>query len=247
MRPELFELLGHKIYSYPLFYGLAWGYVTYFSFQLNQRIFHLRNFCYFWLGLFVSTWIGAKLLFIFVNYDSFFNSPLSFANWGSFMTGGGLVFFGGLIGGILYLFLISSIWPAFSFKKLEALIPYIVIGHAWGRIGCFLAGCCYGRKISIDHPLLPDRYPVPLLEAFFLIVIYFILRKFSEKKTYKNGMLLHLYLLLYSVVRFVLEFYRADNDRGIYGGFSTSQIVAIIFIIFVLGNELYQRKKIIRP
>lgn len=155
---------------------------------------------------------------------------------------GGSVFYGGLIFSLIAVFIAvrkkNPLEKAVIFDAYAAAIPLF---HAFGRIGCFLGGCCYGVEsdfgfVVTDNPLVPElcgvrRFPVALAEAVFNLLIFGLLLLLSRKKRF-GGRLIFYYGLMYSVVRFCLEFLRGDVIRGIYFGLSTSQWISIaIFVI----------------
>ena len=162
------------------------------------------------------------------------------------------VFYGGLI---LSLFVI---W--FYIRKTEAdRAPYydlagvgIPLFHGFGRLGCFLSGCCYGmpwrygvayaRPMSFAEPGVP-LFPVQLIEAILNFCLFFLLRRLFLKQK-ARGKLLLLYLLIYPGYRFLLEFFRGDRVRGFVGGLSTSQFISLLLIAFsTCCLLLSQRKK----
>ena len=173
---------------------------------------------------------------------------------------GGSVFYGGLLGGILVAYLYMRK------KKDIDLDPYIGIGtlciplfHTFGRIGCFLSGCCYGIEceygLYFNHSTAPGcagvcRFPVQLVEAgcnLLLFIVMFILynkKRISGKSTFK------LYLVSYATIRFCLEFLRGDEYRGFVGLISTSQFISLIIIfvviLFELVNKLIRKRKTIK-
>ena len=154
---------------------------------------------------------------------------------------GGLVFYGGLIFGILGAY-IGSIIAKCSLKNLERIIvPYIPIGHAIGRIGCLFAGCCYGIDYNgIGAIYYRDaiynmngdigRFPIQVVEAVGNIAITVVLVIYA-RKTRKFLDITIAYLNLYSIMRFFLEFFRGDLIRGGRGVFSTSQWIAVFVLV----------------
>ena len=152
---------------------------------------------------------------------------------------GGSVFYGGLLGGLLSgLIVIKAKKMNLKFTT-DFLTPIIPLFHTFGRIGCFLSGCCYGVKSKIGftykHSLIEsangvNRFPIQLVEASFnlllFILIYYLFRKGKIK-----GKLLYLYLILYSIIRFALEFFRGDSYRGFLLHLSTSQIISILIFL----------------
>jgi len=167
---------------------------------------------------------------------------------------GELVFYGGLIGGVL-----AALWYCRKFKVrflpiADLFAAAIPVGHAFGRIGCFLGGCCYGMEVGHDHPFCviypartdglsgvaaPPGVPllaVPLIESAGNLVIAAIIILFQRFKP-RTGQSIALYGLLYGTQRFVLEFFRGDVVRGVYNGLSTSQYISLG--IFVLSAALF--------
>lgn len=180
--------------------------------------------------------MGASFLYAVVTY------PVSFIIEsllkGNFEVFGGLVFYGGLIGGVLGAMLGIRIAKG-EIKVFEsAIVPFIPIGHAIGRIGCVMAGCCrgfeYNGAFAIFYPGSAQGYfPVQITEAVINVIIAVILICYSKKERKAYNILL-LYLLLYAVIRFSLEFFRGDAVRGIFFGFSTSQWIAILLFVLSL-------------
>lgn len=169
---------------------------------------------------------------------------------------GGLVFYGGLIGAVI------GVWRyCYRFRipfvpYLDIFAPLIPFIHGVGRIGCFCAGCCYGVEYygfgSIRFPknsLVPGlgdvpRFPVQLLEAGMNFVLCAILFLISKKDTMKNGKLMGIYLIYYSIARFGLEMLRGDKIRGGISLFSTSQLISLLILpigILLLSSKLIKK------
>lgn len=157
---------------------------------------------------------------------------------------GEMVFYGGLIGGLAAVFIYCRNYKIKTVDMLDSFAPAIALGHAIGRMGCFFGGCCYGMEVPHDHPLAivyppaslgaPPGVPllaVPLIEAAFLFLL-FVTLSITYLKTKKRAICISLYLTLYSVERFILEFYRGDLIRGRYGFLTTSQYISIAAFIF---------------
>jgi len=185
--------------------------------------------------LLLAAIIGSRLFYVLVNFQEFQRNWLDvFAIWK-----GGLVFYGGLIGAVA-----AGIWYIRKhalpvWKTADIVAPYIALGHMFGRFGCFFAGCCYGAPchtsvgitFSDAHSLAPlgvPLYPTQLFEAggelvnFLVLLTVYRFRKF-------DGQVFWLYPALYSILRFIVEFFRGDAARGVYfgGAISTSQIVSV--------------------
>lgn len=154
----------------------------------------------------------------------------------------GIVYYGGLIGFISSFILICKIKDKEIDKNaLDSLAIAIPIFHAFGRIGCFFAGCCYGitcnNSLAVSYTNIVDgtivtanRLPIQLIEATENIIIFIVLCVLS-KLFKKKGLILPIYLLIYSVVRFINESLRSDWNRAMFGGISLSQIISMIILI----------------
>jgi phosphatidylglycerol:prolipoprotein diacylglycerol transferase len=197
---------------------------------------------------------GARILFIFVEREYYMRNPLeTFMIWK-----GGLVFYGGLIGGALA-FIITS-----RFKKLDvwlladAAAPGIALGHAIGRLGCFFAGSCYGRPTDLPWAVTYSDtsslagdilgipvHPTQLYSAAFLLLLSGILISIRKRSLFR-GQVIVAYGILYGTFRFLIEFLRGD-PRGTVSlaGFtlSTSQALSLVLVPLSLGIYLYLRKK----
>lgn len=186
--------------------------------------------------------VCGKLLYILVTYPIAQIWSQLLAGDFHILSGGGIVFYGGLIGGILGAFLGIRI-AGCSFADVEhTVVPYIPLGHAVGRIGCFLAGCCYGCRydgfLAVYYPnsvagVSPAQgfFPIQLTEAVWNVAVCIILLRL-EKKLRRPLDLLSAYLAMYAVGRFVLEWFRGDADRGIFLGFSLSQWISMGLLLF---------------
>lgn len=191
------------------------------------------------------------ILYAFVTYTpiEIWRSVLS----GDFSVFGGLVYYGGLTGGIIGANVgIRVAKVRFSVAE-RSVVPYIPLGHAIGRIGCLLAGCCngmpYDGPFAVYYPNgLPGSapgqgyFPVQPLEAIVNLCICAALTAISRKER-RSGVILSSYLGFYAVLRFSLEFLRGDSIRGMYGLFSTSQWIAVGMLVCSLVYLLKVRKK----
>lgn len=157
---------------------------------------------------------------------------------------GGSVFYGGLIGGLItsYIYIKKVKLDINMISDLCA--PLIPLFHTFGRIGCFLTGCCYGIESKIGftykHSMIElangvNRFPVQLLEGFYNLLLFILLTMLYKKSKYK-GKLIYLYLVLYPIGRFILEFFRGDDYRGFIFGLSVSQLISILLLIFSLST-----------
>lgn len=159
----------------------------------------------------------------------------------------GLVYYGGLIGGIIGAYIAVKVSKYDFNDYANAIIPCIPLGHAFGRIGCLLAGCCYGFRYNgalAVHSAYVDQtetlFPIQAIESLLNVLICIILIIYTKKN--RHGIVtLSLYLIMYSIARLILEFFRGDLIRGIYWGFSTSQwisaLLVIISVVFIFLNR----------
>lgn len=235
MLPILYQSPELIIYSYPLFMGLGWG-VGYHIFMHGLPRSFSRFFSHFiFWGLFFSSWIGSKVLFIMTQ-----PANLSLAEDLNFWTGGGFVFYGGFLLGAVFLLPIKWLKPLELKQALEKLLPALLVGHGIGRIGCFLAGCCYGKPSSVFwavHQHGEYRHPTQLYEALGLgILAYLFIKCEALRKKF-----LMFYLLGYGSLRLVIEQFRGDEIRGNWWGISPSATVS--FLLLSIGMLLHYRNK----
>ncbi|MCR5799766.1 MAG: prolipoprotein diacylglyceryl transferase [Lachnospiraceae bacterium] len=195
----------------------------------------------------VLGFLTAKILFIITYFKDFLADPRAF------LKTSGFVVFGGLIGGMLTLYGYCRIKKISFVDYIDLIVPSVALAQGFGRIGCLLAGCCYGRPtdsaigIVFTHSdfapnnikLLPTQIMMSIGD-FIIAAILFILAVKLEKRiqqksgsdTYPSstgGRLTLIYFILYSLGRFFVEYYRADY-RGSVGPFSTSQFIGLLVI-----------------
>lgn len=207
--------------------------------------------------VFLGAFIGAKLLYIIASFRSIdWNNIFTNLSYFNDFMKSGFVFYGGLIGGLLFLILggkLHHINYALYAKHFIFLIPWI---HGFGRIGCFLAGCCYGIPyngiFSVRFPknsLAPaniNLFPIQLAEAiflFFIAIIIFLIDNFSTSFTHTTA----IYFISYSILRFILEFFRYDEIRGKIWNISTSQWISLgLFggtVIYLYSSYKHKNKQ----
>jgi phosphatidylglycerol:prolipoprotein diacylglycerol transferase len=170
-----------------------------------------------WTGvLLLGMWVGAKCFYLLAwPYGKW---PFFLQSW-IFWLGGGLVFWGGLVGFLCTFFFIL---PGTFFKKYALLvqwIPYFCFFHSVGRVGCFLAGCCYGKYWSLSAFSF-YRIPISLFESLYLLVLGLM---FSKRLSWRTPLD---YLTLYGLGRLLLEFWRGDEERGLMSLWGTTLSLA---------------------
>lgn len=191
--------------------------------------------------------LGSKLLFILVSFPKIIELKLSLMA----ILKGGFVFYGGLLGGFLGIVLYIKLYHLETdiFDVCATVLP---LGHAFGRVGCFFAGCCYGIPhngfLSVTYhetvgltPLETPLFAIQLVEAVFLLLLFIIMVSIFHHA--KKGIPTFLYLILYSILRFALEFFRGDTERGLYFQISTSQWISILLFIGGCIGFIYIHKK----
>ncbi|MEX0799115.1 MAG: prolipoprotein diacylglyceryl transferase family protein [Bacteriovoracaceae bacterium] len=235
-----FEFFGEVFFTYPLLMGVAWGIAVQMARRLNLASSSpLQHLNFYLIGLFITSWTGAKVFYALTADFEYKNSVLAHSD---FWFGGGFVFYGGLVFGLAFTFLFG-IKTRQPMPRFNIFVPALAIGHALGRVGCFLAGCCYG--LAHEGPLsIPlqgvERLPTQLFEAAALLV--FCLVALRPGALVKKNLIMN-YFLFYAVTRFLLEFLRADAVRGVwFMGVSTSQIVSIILMLGLASFYVFKAK-----
>lgn len=249
MFPYLPEIFGLKIPLYGIMTMLGYLAALIYCMRKRQTVNISKDdlldvIFYIVLGAI----IGGKLFFIIFNWDEFVIS--SFIEKLRF----GFVFFGGFIGAITAGFIAARLKKLPFIKLADFFAPAIPLGHAIGRIGCFCAGCCYGKashgllSVKFHNPecLVPAHlhnvglYPTQLMESFGNFILFLILLTVYNKK-HKDGTVIASYVIGYGVIRFIVEFFRGD-DRGSYIlGLSPSQFIAAVLIILISAFLIKRR------
>ena len=193
--------------------------------------------------------IGAKVMYfvtklpeILLNFESYVDGlKLNFIETLEYSFGG-MVFYGGIIGSVVaaYLYCKRELLP---FTPLfDIITPFVPFVHGMGRIGCFMSGCCYGREyngiFSVQFPYnesIPGldsvrRIPVQIIEVGLNFIAAIVLLILAYKAVLKQGQLLGIYIVYYTIARFFIEMLRGDEIRGVIYGISTSQIISIILL-----------------
>ncbi len=244
-------LFGKTITSYTIMVIIGILMVGWFCLkQANKHQMDENEVICILLAVAIGIFLGGHLLYGIVNIKMFIHFITNINKVTSFSMlviciheiFGGSVFYGGLLGGLLTGYLYTKRKEMPFFKYSYPFLPAIPLFHMFGRIGCFLSGCCFGIPSSIGflykNPLILGsagitRFPVQLLEACYNGLLYIVLYQLQKKNKYQNTMLF-IYLWLYALARFFIEFLRGDTYRGYLGIFSTSQIISIIILTFVI-------------
>ncbi len=194
--------------------------------------------------------LGAKLLFYITILDEILANPkLIVTNLTE-----GFVVYGGIIFGIVAALLYCKKKELHFFRYLDCAAPSIAIAQGFGRIGCFLAGCCYGTpmespiSITFTHSAYAPNniplFPSQLVSSAFDFVHFFVLC-FLFKRNKRPGSIGAFYLVFYSIGRFIIEFFRGDLERGNVGTLSTSQFISVFVaaVGIALVGFLFRKKE----
>jgi len=178
--------------------------------------------------------LGARLLYVMLNWSYFRVNPVEIL----FAQFAGLSFYGGLFLGAFVLYLWSS-WRKINFLKMADLMaPYLALGYAFGRIGCFLNGCCYGRESDLPWAMPASmvdnalRHPVQLYAALGAVLIFIILKLVRPRRPFVGFILLALFAL-YGLLRFTTEYFR--YEEAVWFGLTTAQTfsLALALVSFI--------------
>ncbi|MFA5780136.1 MAG: prolipoprotein diacylglyceryl transferase [Elusimicrobiota bacterium] len=250
MHPTLFKIGFLEIHTYGVFVALG------FFVGFKMLLFYGKKSSFspalietltFWV--FIFSLIGARLFYVLISWQEFAGNPSDiFKIWQ-----GGLVFWGGFLGGAItgIIFSIKNKMPLW--KLADVFAPALAIGHALGRIGCFFAGCCYGKKtdsflgvVFPENCLAPTGVkliPAQLLSSGLLSILFLILVIFWKRKKF-DGQIFLIYSVLFSVGRFFIEFLRGDFRGNLILGITPTQIISVtIFIVsIIVWKKLYRTK-----
>ncbi len=193
----------------------------------------------------VLGFLGAKLLYCIIEWKSFIQNPLSL------MRSSGFVVYGGIIAGVLAGCAWCRIRKLVFLDYFDVVLPSVAVAQGFGRLGCFLAGCCYGREtdsalgiVFHNSQFAPNEVkliPTQLISSAGMFIIAAILFWYA-KEPRKQGTVGFLYLILYSIGRFAVEFLRNDH-RGAVGIFSTSQFISIFIFLLGIGGFVFMSRR----
>lgn len=241
MHPLLFEVGRFPVYTYGVL--LATAYLTGLWLAVHRaRQRGLNGDRVMDLGIWIiaSALIGAKLLLLAVDFKYYSQNPAELL--AVFRSGG--VFYGGLIAAVAVAFWYMRRARLPLWATTDAFAPGIALGHVIGRLGCVMAGCCYGRPTdagwaitftstlaaeNVGTPLGVPLHPTQLYEAGAELIILALLLATERKGRAYPGRTFWLYMLMYAISRFIIEFYRGD-PRGTVGMFSTSQFISLLLV-----------------
>ena len=253
MYPRLLHIYGPLwIQSYGVMIAIAFLVFTFFMYRNPRRAEIISDELFFnviFVGL-ISAIIGGRLFFVLTEPEVFQSNWLEiFYPWA-----GGLGMLGSIIGILLVVPIYLKFYKVSILSVLDLAAIYAPLLHAIATFGCFFAGCCYGAvapywlrwTVVFTNPvgLAPINiplYPTQIYSSLASLLVFFIIYLRATKFLFKPGQILFTYLVLESVARFTLDFFRGDRDM--VGLISSSQLVAIFIFIFSLIGFIYVSKK----
>jgi phosphatidylglycerol:prolipoprotein diacylglycerol transferase len=254
MHPILFEVGGWPVYSYGVL--LAAAYLAALQLAVvRARRQGIDGTKIMDLGIYliIAALVGAKAMLIAIDFRYFVSQPREIL---SLVRAGG-VFYGGLIAALIVAIWLVRRYDLRLWTTADLFAPGIALGHVIGRFGCLLAGCCYGRPTSVPWaitftnpaaaanvgtPLGVPLHPTQLYDAGAELLILIVLLLTERRGRQFSGRTFWLYVLLYGISRFIIEFYRGD-DRGVILGVSTSQFVSLVAVPVAIAMLLRLRSR----
>lgn len=233
MKNELLTIGPFTVYGYGLMIaiGVIAGYLAAEK-RAEKKGLDKDQVFYLILWCLAGGMAAAKILFWITEMPAIMEDPGFILE----TLGSGFVVFGGIIGGILTGYIYSRIRGLEFLKYFDLIMPSVALAQGFGRIGCFLAGCCYGKEtesiFSItfqNSEFAPNHValiPTELYSCGLDFIHFFVLIRIAGREK-RDGMVAACYLIFYSVGRFIIEFFRGDIIRGSVGILSTSQFISI--------------------
>lgn len=237
MHPIIAKLGPLYVYSYGLMVAIGFAAATILAYKQAPRFgIDKDKIIDFIIIILIGGVIGGRVLYVLTNMSYYAANPAEIIN----ISKGGLVWYGAFLFGIIIAVLFVKINKINFWEGGDLLAPYIALAQGFGRIGCFLNGCCYGTVVPAANMLsviFPNesvyRHPVQVYSAVFLIILYLILRIWQDKRHFSGEVFLG-YAVLSSAGRYGLEFLRGDNPK-IFINMTMSQIISIgIFTLSLL-------------
>jgi phosphatidylglycerol:prolipoprotein diacylglycerol transferase len=254
MHPILFQIGDWPVYSYGVLLAAAYLVALQLAVvRARQRGLDGTKVMDLGIYLIIAALVGAKLMLIIVDFDYFRSQPRELL---SLVRAGG-VFYGGLLAALGVAIVLVRRYQLRIWTTADLFAPGIALGHVIGRLGCLLAGCCYGTPTdvpwaitftsplaasNVGTPLGVPLHPTQLYDAGAELAILVILLATERRGRPFEGRTFWLYMLLYGISRFIVEMFRGD-DRGMMLGVSTSQFVSILVVPLAIVMLLRLRQR----
>lgn len=243
MYPVLLELGGFSLYAYGA--TLALAFIVGIIWTLKEAPEKGFNVEYLYEAYIISIFLaiaGSRAVFVLLNWELYRDAPL----WRIlFSWEGGLTFYGGLIAVLLGVLLHSYYRKVPYLKLMDFAAPFIALGYAITRVGCFLNGCCYGHVTTVPwgmvFPVVDGltRHPTQLYAAFAGLIIFVLLR-YLRRYSFFDGYIFMLFLMFYGINRFIVEFFRV-SEPGLWF-LTQAQLMALLFIVAPLIILAWKRR-----
>ncbi|MDP2912751.1 MAG: prolipoprotein diacylglyceryl transferase [Candidatus Omnitrophota bacterium] len=250
MHPILIKIGPVAVYSYGVMVSLGAGLAAFLIYRRAGELgFAKDRVIDLVVLLLMSGIVGARLFYVTLNLPYYATNIFEIFD----LTKGGLVWYGGFLAALSAL-IWYTVKRRLNFWVLaDLMVPYLALAQAFGRIGCFLNGCCYGIEAPRGHPLgvtFPQdshilRYPTQLYSSLVLLLIFVLLRIWQDNRRFVGEIFLG-YCILYAAKRFLMEFLRGDN-RKVFAGLTIFQIISIAVLtaalsIFIYKTALWKKK-----
>jgi len=259
MYPELIRIGSFPINTYGVFLAIAFLCAILISTRLGERDGLPRQKIYdLSLWMLLAGLVGSKILMLFTEPE-YRENPLQLISLDFLRSGG--VWYGGLLGGVIAGYLLMKRYQLPWWKTADAFAPGLAVGNFFGRQGCFAAGCCWGKPTTLPwgvkftelgHEITgvpTDTYlhPTQLYESFAMLLVFLFLFWLHKRKRF-DGQVILAYALLYSAIRFSIEFVRDDPRGDVFGltsltGLSTSQLISLVIGIWALILLIRRRRR----
>lgn len=259
MYPQLIRIGNFPINTYGVFLALAFLCAILVTTRLAERDGlpkqKIWDLC---LWMLLAALVGSKFLMLFTEPEYRAN-PWALLSLDFLRSGG--VFYGGLLGAVVAGYLLMRHYKLPWWQTADACAPGIAIGNFFGRQGCFAAGCCWGKPTDLPWgmkftelgheitgvPIDAHLHPTQLYESFAMLLVFFFLLWLHKRKRF-SGQVILAYALLYSIIRFAIEFVRDDPRGDILGltsltGLSTSQLISIVIGVGALIILIIRRRR----
>jgi phosphatidylglycerol:prolipoprotein diacylglycerol transferase len=250
MFPEIFRIGSFPINTYGVLLALSFLVALIVAARLGHRDGLPRERVYdLGLWMLLAGLVGSKVL-MFLTEPEYRLHPGNLLSLDFLRSGG--VWYGGFLGGIAAGYLLMRRFKLPFWKTADAFAPGVALGQVFGRLGCFAAGCCWGKPTTLPWgvhfsqlgnevtgvPIVDSAgkalhlHPTQLYESFSVLILFVFLIWFHKRKRF-SGQVLLFYGLIYSTIRFTIEFWRDDPRGDVLGltsatGLSTSQIISLI-------------------
>ena len=259
MYPELIRIGSFPLHTYGVFLAIAFLAAILISVKLAERDGLPRQKIYdLSLWMLLAGLVGSKILMLFVEPE-YRENPLNLISLDFLRSGG--VWYGGLLGAVGAGYLLMKRYNLPWWQTADAFAPGIAIGNFFGRQGCFAAGCCWGEPTTLPWgvkftelghqitgvPTDVPLHPTQLYESFAMLLVFFFLFWLHKRRRF-SGQVILAYALLYSIIRFTIEFVRGDPRGDILGlttltGLSTSQLISIVIGVSALIGLIIRRRR----